>query len=159
MNFTGQVRGQSPASMIYDECSRFLPRGPYASTQELILHCHCLVGYTKPRETLFFFPSFVHSTLPPTFLLSHLYFPKLPLFRQPLSSSCRYTHCLYLSLSFRHLLRSTGCITTFACRFIGSVNFLSIQLSNRRVLFEGCESFSVLFRFWTLSLTLLHKSE
>lgn len=134
-------------------------RGPYASTQELILHRHCLVGYTRPRETLLFFP-LVRPFHPST----HLFvkpppFPQLlPPFRQPLSSSCRYILCLYLSPSFRHSLGSTGCITTFACRFIGSVNFLSIQPSNRRIPFEGCESFSVLFRFWMLPLTLLHKS-
>lgn len=101
---------------------------------------------------LSFFPSLVHSSLPP-FLLSHLHFPNYYLsFANPIVVMSLHSACIFLS---HFAIRST---LPDASRHSRAVLLAAPTFSPFNPQIEWRESFPVLFRFWTLLLTLLHRS-
>lgn len=151
-------------SMIYDECSRFLPLSyplcpscppvrTRVSTQEPIFHRHCLVGYTTSRD-LPFFPRLA-SVSPPAFLLNRLHLPLTiaPSFRRPRRRRCRPVVTpprLFL------LFRSTPSDTSrhsHAVLLATPTSFPFIPQIERH---EPLSPPPILSQFWVLPLTFLH---
>lgn len=131
-------------------------RGPLrlrVSTQELILHRHCLVGYTTSRDFPFF-PALVHSSFPPTFLLSRLHFPNYLSFANPIVVMSLHSVLVsfsLVSLAIRSMLPDASRHSRAVLLAASTSSPFSFQIEQR-------ESSSVLSRFWMLSLTLLHRS-
>lgn len=143
--------------MIYDECSCFYPRAPTppcldagaSSPSPLFSRLHDLA-----RLSFFFFLSLVHSSFPPTFLLSYLHFPNYLSFANPIVVMSLYSVLVSFSLV------SLAICSTLpdASRHSRAVLLAVSTSSPFNFQIEQRESSSVLSRFWMLSLTLLHRS-